>query len=120
MLPYNDRDKAIVLERFFFFITDVIAVSHAAFSLRASAAQEAQKVLTDRMLATLVTAERYVVHDEFIAGQTFSAADIAGFTIIRSVEPELPWPKLPNLCRLFKRIGARPAVQRGLQAFEQI
>ena len=120
LLPDDDRGRAIVLERFFFFVTDVIAVSHAAFSLRASAAQEAQKILTDRMLATLATAERYVVEDEFIAGQTFSAADIAGFTIIRSVEPQLPWPKLPKLRQWFERIGARHSVQRGLHAFEQI
>ena len=119
LLPDNDRDRAIVLERFFFFVTDVIAVSHAAFSLRASAAQEAQKILADRMLATLVTAERYVVHDEFIAGQTFSAADIAGFTIIRSVETELPWPKLPSLPKWFERIEGRRAVKRGLQVFDQ-
>jgi GSH-dependent disulfide-bond oxidoreductase len=118
-LPDNDRNRAIVLERFFFFVTDVIAVSHAAFSLRASDAQQAQKILTDRMLATLETAETYVVHDEFIAGQTFSAADIAGFTITRSVKSDLPWPKLPNLRRWFERIEARPPVNRGLQAFDQ-
>lgn len=119
LLPDDDRGRAIVLERFFFFVTDVIAVSHAAFSLRA-AAQEAQKILTDRMLATLATAERYVVEDEFIAGQTFSAADTAGFTIIRSIEPQLPWPKLPKLRQWFERIGARHSVQRGLHALEQI
>jgi GST-like protein len=119
LLPDNDRNRAIVLERFFFFVTDVIAVSHAAFSLRGSDAQQAQKILTDRMLATLETAETYLVHDEFIAGQTFSAADIAGFTITRSVKSDLPWPKLPNLRRWFERIEARPAVNRGLQAFDR-
>jgi GSH-dependent disulfide-bond oxidoreductase len=119
LLPENDRDKAVVLERFFFFVTDVIAVSHAAFSLRASAAQEAQKILSDRMLATVETAEKYVVRNEFIAGQTFSAADIAGFTIIRSVETELSWPKLPNLRKWFERIEGRPAVKRGLQVFDK-
>jgi GSH-dependent disulfide-bond oxidoreductase len=119
-LPENDRDRAIVLERLFFFVTDVIAVNHAAFSLRASSAQEAQKILMDRMLATLETAERYVGHDEFIAGETFSAADIAAFTITQSVESDLPWPKLPNLRGWFERIEGRPSVKRGLQAFNQI
>jgi GSH-dependent disulfide-bond oxidoreductase len=120
LLPENDRDRAIVLERFFFFVTDVIAVNHAAFSLRASSAQEAQKILMDRMLATVETAERYVGHNEFIAGKTFSAADIAGFTITQSVKSDLPWPKLPNLRRWFERIEGRPAVKRGLQAFDRI
>jgi GSH-dependent disulfide-bond oxidoreductase len=120
LLPENDRDRTIVLERFFFFVTDVIAVSHAAFSLRASSAQEAQKILMDRMLATLETAERYVGQDEFIAGKTFSAADIAAFTITQSVTSDLPWSKLPNLRRWFERIEGRPSVKRGLQAFNQI
>jgi GST-like protein len=120
LLPENDRERAIVLERFFFFVTDVIAVSHAAFSLRGSNMQEAQAILTDRMLATLETAERYVGQDEFIAGKTFSAADIAGFTITLSVKSELPWPKLPNLRRWFAQIEGRPGVKRGLQVFNKI
>jgi GSH-dependent disulfide-bond oxidoreductase len=120
LLPENDRDRAIVLERFFFFVTDVIAVNHAAFSLRASNAQEAQKILMDRMLATLETAERYVGPNEFIAGKTFSAADIAAFTITQSVKSDLPWPKLPNLRRWLEQIEGRPAVKRGLQAFNGI
>ena len=118
LLPENDRDRALVCERFFFFVTDVIAVSHAAFSLRATSAQEAQTILMDRMLATLETAERYVDHSEFIAGETFSAADIAGFTITRSVTSDLPWQRLPNLRRWFEQIEGRPAVRRGLQVFD--
>ena len=119
LLPENGRDRAIVLERFFFFVTDVIAVSHAAFSLRGSGAQEAQTLLTERMLATLQTAEHYVGQDGFIAGKAFSAADIAGFTIILSVKSELPWPKLPNLRRWFEQVDGRPAVKRGLQVFSK-
>jgi len=120
LLPENDRDRAIVFERFFFFVTDVIVVSHAAFSLRGSSAQGGEKILMDRVLATLETAERYVGHNEFIAGETFSAADIAAFTITRSVKSDLPWPKLPNLRSWFERIEGRPTVQRGLQAFKPI
>jgi GST-like protein len=120
LLPENDRERTIVLERFFFFVTDVIAVNHAAFSLRASNAEAARKILMDRMLATLETAEGYVAYSEFIAGETFSAADIAGFTITDSVESDLPWPKLPNLRRWYDQIKDRPAVKRGLQAFARI
>jgi len=120
LLPENDHARAIVLERFFFFVTDVIAVNHAAFSLRASSAQEAQKILMDRMLATLETAERYVGQDEFIAGAAFSVADIAAFTIANSVKSDLAWPKLPNLRRWFEPIEGRTSVKRGLEAFNQI
>jgi GST-like protein len=111
LLPENDRDRAIVFERFFFF---------AAFSLRESSAPEGQTILMDRMLATLETAERYVGHNEFRAGRMFSAADIAAFTITQSVKSDLPWPRLPNLRRWFELIEGRPSVKRGLQAFNRI
>ena len=118
LLPENDRrDRAIACERLLFFVTDVIAVSHAAFSLRALSDREARTMLEGRVLATLETAERYVVHNEFMAGNTFSAADIAGFTITQSVQSDLPWSKLPNLRAWFQRIERRPAVKRGLQVF---
>lgn len=120
LLPENDRDRAIVFERFFFFVTDVIVVSHAAFSLRGSSAKGAENILMDRALATLETAERYVGHNEFIAGEAFSAADIVAFTITRSMKADLPWPKLPNLRRWFEQIEIRPAVKSGLQAFNPI
>lgn len=82
---------------------------------RTLSAQEARTVLNERVLATLATAERYVAHDEFMAGMTFSAADIAGFTITQSVKSDLPWSKLRETW--FERIEGRPAVTRGLQAF---
>ena len=69
LLPENDRDRAIVFECFFFFVTDVIVVSHAAFSLRGSSGQEGERILMDRVLATLETAERHICHNEFIAGK---------------------------------------------------
>lgn len=120
LLPDYEPDRAIVLERLFFFVTDVIAVNHAAFSLRDSNAQKAQKILMDRMLATLETAERYVARDAFIAGAAFSLADIAAYTITRSVMSDLSWSKLPNLRRWFEAIDRRPAVRRGLEVFERI
>jgi GST-like protein len=117
LLPESDLGRAIAYERFLFFVTDVIAVSHAAFSLRALSDREARTILEGRVLATLETAERYVVQNEFMAGHTFSAADIAGFTITQSVQSDLPWSKLPNLREWFERIERRPAVKRGLQVF---
>ena len=96
LLPESDRDRAIAYERLLFFVTDVIAVSHAAFSLRALSVREGRTILEGRVLATLETAERYVVHNEFMAGNKFSAADIAGFTITQSVQSDLSWSKLPN------------------------
>lgn len=117
LLPESDRERAVAYERFLFYVTDVIAVSHAGFSLRFLSAHEGRTTLEERVIATLATADRYVAHDEFMAGRTFSVADIAGYTITRSVKADLPWSTLPNLRRWFDQIEGRVAVQRGLKAF---
>ena len=73
---------------------------------RTLSAQEGRAILEERVLATLATAERYVAHDEFMAGMTFRAADIAGLTITQSVKSDLPWSKRSE--RWFERIEGVP------------
>lgn len=119
LLPYNrglQRSQAI--ERFFFFITDVIAPSHAAFHLTQATDGQNAKVLEARAVSALCFAERFVSQSNFIAGDKFSLADIAGFTIASAMEPMLPWDTLPNLKRWFSGIARREGVARGLRAFD--
>jgi glutathione S-transferase len=85
------QERAIAYERFFFFVTDVIAPSHAAFFLRRQNAVEAPGLLDERMLAALSAAERYVTRSSFMAGDSFSLADIVAFTIASFVKERLPW-----------------------------
>ncbi len=118
LLPGDDRARAVAYERFFFFVTDVIAPSHAAFFLGRAGASDARALLIERMLATVATAERYPDANGYIAGEAFSIADIAAFTITSSVKEHLPWNQLPNLRRWYERVEARPAVTRGLRAFD--
>lgn len=117
LLPDNSLARAVVYERFFYFVTDVIAVSHAAFFLRGTGVPEGQARLVERMLAALESAERFVRDEPYMAGKTFSIADIAAFTIAQSVESQLPWAQLPNLRRWYEQIAARPALARGLTVF---
>ncbi|RZF27306.1 glutathione S-transferase family protein [Paraburkholderia sp. UYCP14C] len=118
LLPMNVRARAAAYERFFFFLTEVIAPGHAAFSLKCVGARDAQALLTESMLAALATAERYLDRHAYMAGDAFSIADIAAFTITRSVYADLPWRTLPTLQRWYEVVEARPAVLRGLQAFD--
>lgn len=118
LLPEDDRARAVAYERFFFFVTDVIAPSHAAFFLGRAGASEARALLTERMLANLAIAEQYPDANGYMAGKSFSIADIAAFTITSSVKEHLPWSQLPNLRRWYERIEARPAVARGYRAFK--
>jgi GST-like protein len=118
LLPENEGpERAIAYERFFFFVTDVIAPGHAAFFLRSQHAADASRLLDERMLAALRTAERYVLQSPFMAGDNFSIADIAAFTITSFVNSRLQWDQLPNLERWFRTVESRPAVVRGLRAF---
>lgn len=111
--------RALVYERFFLFVTDVIAPSHAAFFLQGQGAGHSAVLLNERALSSLSAAERYVAEAPFMAGDSFSIADIAAFTFSMSVKQWMFWKILPNLDRWYRTVEARPAVKRGLAAFDQ-
>jgi GST-like protein len=106
-----------VYDRFYFFVTDVIAPSHAAFFLRQIGQQDASAPLNRRALEHLMTADAFL-EGGYIAGDAFSMADISAFTFARSVRDQIDWEKLPRMARWLALIEARPAVKLGLQAFE--
>lgn len=111
--PKRDR----VFDRYFFFVTDVIGPSHAAFSLRQAGFNDAATVIDQRVIEQLVYSERFLT-DDFMAGDQFSMADISAFTIAASFRDRLDWAVLSRLSRWFDAIEARPAVQRGLKVFQ--
>jgi GSH-dependent disulfide-bond oxidoreductase len=111
------RERALTLERFFLFITDVIAPNHAAFYVRSGGEQRAADLLDERSLGVLKLAERFVADTPFLAGENYSIADIAAFTMTKSVREQLAWGELPALARWYSIIEQRPAVVRGLKAF---
>lgn len=106
-----------VYDRFYFFVTDVIAPSHAAFFLRQIGQQDASAPLNRRALEHLMTADAFL-EGGYIAGDAFSMADISAFTFARSVRDQIDWEKLPRMARWLALIEARPAVKLGMQAFE--
>ncbi len=113
--PARDR----VMERFFYFVTDAIARSHAAFALaRVKADAAAIAALDGLALEALAGAERFVAEAPFMAGQRFSIADIAGFTIAKAYEDRLDWAALPALARWYEAVGKREAGVRGMKAFD--
>lgn len=113
--PGWERDR--VLDRYFFFVTDVIAPSHSAFFLRQNGLDEAAAKIELRVIEQLVYSESFLTH-AFMAGDHFSMADISAFTIVASVREKLDWATLPRLSRWFNAVGARPAVERGLRVFQ--
>lgn len=109
-------ERNMVFDRYFFFVTDIIAPSHAAFFLRQAGMDEAAELLQRRVIEQFSLAESFLT-GEFMAGEQFSMADISAFTLATSIRDRLDWNALPRLSRWYDTIKARPAVQRGLQAF---
>lgn len=70
-----------------------------------------------RAMKALSVAERFVKTSEFIAGETFTLADIAAVTIAFAVERHIDWSELPQLRRWYQAVMARPSVIRGFAAF---
>ncbi|MFP4896914.1 glutathione S-transferase family protein [Paraburkholderia sp. EG304] len=68
--------------------------------------------------AALIGAEQFLASTAFMAGDAFSLADIAAFTIARALSGNIQWPDHPALMRWFQAVAQRPAVVKGLQAFE--
>ncbi|PNG25455.1 glutathione S-transferase [Methylocella silvestris] len=112
------RAQARVLERFTYFVTDVIVPNHAGFFLKLQGDAVAAKVLSDRSMAAIEDAERFASASTFIAGDAFSIADIAAVTIVSAVADELPWDRLPALSRWFSQVRTRPAFVRSTSAFD--
>jgi GST-like protein len=119
LLPSSAVERARALEWLFFFVTDVIAPNAQAFVLsRDSAAHgDAGRRLKERALALYEHVDRRLADRPFLAGSTFTLADIAGYTITTASESELRWEALPHVRGWLARVGARPGVERGRRVF---
>jgi GST-like protein len=106
-----------VIDRYFFFVTDVIAPSHAAFFLHQAGQDKAAAIIDLRVIEQLTYAESFLTAG-YMAGEQFSMADISAFTIVTAFRDRLEWKELPQLSHWFDSVEARPAVQRGLNAFK--
>jgi GSH-dependent disulfide-bond oxidoreductase len=118
LLPSGvDGTRELALERFFYFVVDVIAPSHAAFFLRQSGSEDCHVALSQQVLERLGVAETFLTQMPFMAGAEFSLADIAALTITVSLQDKLDWDSYPRLRRWFEAVTDRPSVRRGFRAF---
>lgn len=106
-----------ILERFFFFLTEVISPSIAGFRLRGTGLDEGIRYFDQKIVESLTLADSFVRSDLYMAGDDFSLADIAAFTMAAAHKDKLDWSTLPNLSDWFNRVADRPAVKRGMSAF---
>jgi GST-like protein len=118
LLPLDPPSRTRALERYFYFVTDVIPLNAAAFVLKRSRHEEASAAIYAQSLRAIADAERFVAEAPYMGGTAFSLADVSAFTIINAVADDLPWSELPALDAWRGRIAERPAVQQGLHAFD--
>jgi GST-like protein len=118
LLPTGGIARARAVERFFYFVTDVIGLNGAAFALQRQREAAGAKILIEGSVEAIVRAERFLDEGPFIGGESFSLADIVAFTIIKASSNHLPWPDLPLLQAWLDLVGQRPAVQRGWTMFD--
>jgi len=118
LLPQQHLARAAALERFLYVLTEVIAPSHAACRLRRTGETEAAERLDEAAVDALRFVETYLAPGGNMAGEQFSLADIAGYTIATSYEDVLDWHAHPNLADWFRRAAQNQAVSRGMRAFD--
>jgi GST-like protein len=120
LLPASGAERVRALEWLFFFATDVIVPSAQAFVLGrdpAATHEGAIALLNERVLALYEHVERRLADRPFLAGSTFTLADIAGYTITTALEGRLRWDALAHVRRWLEQVGSRPAVARGRRVF---
>lgn len=115
ILPIAPKERAIAIERLFYFVTDVIAPGMSAFRVRGS--EDAQASLLHSALEAWSDSSRFLENSRYMAGDTFSAADIAAGVFIQSYRRHVDWSTVPTLERWLTDVMARPSFQKGLQAF---
>ena len=118
LLPEGpSADRALAVERFFYFLTDVIANAHASYQLRWRGQQDASRILLGLAMDAAEFAEHFVQEQPFMAGANFTLADIAAYPAIASLADVIDWQRVPALQKWFTSVEVRPSIARGMRAF---
>ena len=98
-------------------LTEVVVPSNTGFRLKGAAYTKAAQYLDITSIRNLVYANSFLLDHPYMAGDEFSLADIAAFTISRAYQNVIDWASLPELSGWFERPSDRDAVIRGLAVF---
>lgn len=120
IVPVEHPARALVMERFFHFSTEVIGLNGSAFMLKRGGHTLAADQLEAHSVDALLFASRFLSDGPFMAGDSFSLADIAGLTIANALADRIEWNQHAALCDWRARVMSRPAVQRGMAAFDPV
>ena len=118
-LPKSDRAKYEVLQWLMFQMGGVGPMLGQAHHFRIYAPEKIDYAVnryTNEAKRLYGVMNKQLTQHKFIAGNSYSIADIAIFPWLRSWKNQgIDWAEYPALKDWFDRIEARPAVQRGVQ-----
>ena len=117
ILPMDPLEEAKAIERFFYFVTDVIAPSHAGFFLDQEGRRDGAKVMAALVEERIERSQSFLEYTQYMAGDEFSLAGISAYTLIHSVRQSLRWSNLPLLADWYVRVEDRPRIKRGMAVF---
>ena len=119
LLPQSDRAKFEVLQWLMFQMGGVGPMLGQAHHFRLYAPEQipyAVNRYTSEAKRLYQVMDKRLADRPFIAGRQYTLADVAIFPWLRSWQNQgIDWADHPHLKDWFDRVGARPAVQRGVQ-----
>lgn len=123
-LPKSDRAKYEVLQWLMFQMGGVGPMLGQAHHFRIYAPEKIDYAVnryTNEAKRLYGVMDRQLQQHRFIAGNSYSIADMAIFPWLRSWQNQgIDWADYPALKDWFDRIAARPAVQRGVQVLADL
>ena len=124
LLPTNTKGRALVFEQLFFHASGLSpSFGNAGFFKRSSPEPQpiAEARFTTEAERILGLLEARLSDQAFVAGDTFTIADIAHFGWMWRIQfPGLSLDGRPNLSRWYETVAERPAVQRAITRAEAL
>ena len=118
-LPADTRGKYEVLQWLMFQVGGVGPMLGQAHHFRIYAPEKLPYAIeryTNEARRLYGVLDRRLAKSRYLGGDTYSIADIAVFPWLRSWKNQgIDWDEFPHLKGWFDEIGARPAVQRGVE-----
>ena len=123
-LPKSDRRKFEVLQWLMFQMGGVGPMLGQAHHFRMYAPEKIDYAVnryTNEARRIYGVMDTQLATQKFIAGSTYSIADIAIFPWLRSWQNQgIDWANYPHLKAWFDMVGERPAVKRGVQVLAHL
>jgi len=117
MLPKDPARRAAALHWFMFACTDVAVTSGAIFQLANHAPEKSPaniQFMENRLLGFLRVFDGRLAGREYLADE-FSVADVALFPLVNQRKAAVEKAgDMPNLLAWLARVGARPAIAKGM------